>query len=238
MGPIIAGVLTALLVAGAYGALIGSNTPPNYRPVLLWAALYALPLQPLAFYALRLPLDTALVGLLGQGTARNLVSLLYAPLTEEPMKWAVLMLPFVRQHLKPAVAVPMALAVGLGFAIGEIGFLAYQLSRAPAYAVLPFTAFGPFAVERFLVAFLHGAFIAFLSARMALGRSLWPALAASLVLHFLLNLPIGVLGLAPLGLDRTVVAALLQIWIIGFTFALGLVVARIHRQLASAQSAP
>lgn len=238
MGPIVAGIITAIVVGAAYGVLIAAIAPAPYRPVLLRAALYALPLQPLAFFALRLPLDTAMVGAFGQGAARNVIALLYAPLTEEPMKWAVLMLPFARKYLTPVTAVPMALAIGLGFALGEIGFLAFQISKISAYAALPFTQFFAFGLERFLVALLHGGFIVFLAVRMALGRSIWPGLVASLALHFLVNLPIGLVALAPPGLDRAMTTALLQLWTLGFTFALGLAVARIHVRLAREGALP
>ncbi len=88
--------------------------------------------------------------------------LLYAPLTEEPAKWLPLLLPFIRSELRKENAAAFALAVGLGFGVGEICFLANQLGRVPEIAALPFWHLGGFISERALVCLLHGCFIAFI----------------------------------------------------------------------------
>ena len=120
------------------------------------AFLIALPLQPLVFYVVRLPLDGLVRAMLGLGKSWGMVALLYAPLTEEPAKWLPLAVPPVANALAPANAVPLALVIGLGFGIGEIWFLTHALVASPTYPDLPFWMFYGFAIERLEVCLLHG----------------------------------------------------------------------------------
>src|SRR5262245_14743252 len=96
---IIAAIITTLLSAAAYGYLIRRMSAPEDRRMLLLAVLVMLPLQPLTFYLVRLPLHGLLQSILGQGLTLNIISLFYAPVTEEPAKWLVLLVPFVRRSL-------------------------------------------------------------------------------------------------------------------------------------------
>src|SRR5262249_37628716 len=146
----------ALLVIGA---VIVRAAPPADRRMLGLAFLIALPLQPLVFYLVRLPVDAAVRSVMGLTPAWGMVALLYAPLTEEPAKWLPLALPAIRRMLTPSNAVPLALAIGLGFGIGEIWFLARALVAGPNYPDLPFWRFYGFIIERLEVCFLHGVFV-------------------------------------------------------------------------------
>src|SRR6266851_4664668 len=77
-------VLTTVAAAAVYGTLIHRlRLPANER--LLWLAVaLALPLQPLAFYFVRIPLDHWLVAHLSSGSATyHWLTSFYAPLTEE-----------------------------------------------------------------------------------------------------------------------------------------------------------
>lgn len=120
MGIIIAALITTLLMLVAYGYLIRRITEPADRDVAFRAALIMLPMQPLAFYAVRMPLHHWLQSSLGTADALTAISLFYAPLIEEPAKWLVLLFLFIRRKLTPNNAVAVAIGTGLGFAIGEI----------------------------------------------------------------------------------------------------------------------
>jgi hypothetical protein len=200
MGIYIAAVITTLAVVAAYGYLIRRLSPSSDHRFLLIAGMMALPLQPLAFYLVRLPLDGLVRQAIGTGAAYGWVTTFYAPLTEEPAKWLVLAVPLVWRALRPDNAVAAALAVGLGFGIGEIWFLAEQIARVPAYQAVPFWMFGGFLTERFIVCFLHGGFIAFLVARLASGHALLPGALAGLALHYFGNLPIFLASIEAFGL--------------------------------------
>ena len=79
-----------------------------------------------------------------------IVSLFYAPLTEEPAKWLTAAVPAVRGAIMVR-PVPMALAVGAGFGIGEIWFLARALAMSPDLPDAPFWMFNGFMIERLVL---------------------------------------------------------------------------------------
>ena len=229
MGLIITASFTTLLAVAVFGFLISRITVADDRRVAIAAALIALPLQPLAFYLVRMPLHHALEGWLGNGPALTTISLFYAPLTEEPAKWLVLLIPFIRRRLAPGNAVGVALATGLGFGIGEIWFLAEQMLRVPQLAALPFYMFGGFLGERFMVVFLHGAFVAFAFKWLAEGRSFWPGAALGVVLHFALNFPIFLVQVDFGGIGRAAWGLLVQAYLLVFTIVLIVAVNRLAR---------
>ena len=61
---------------------------PGDRRVLLLGALLALPLQPLAFHAIPMPLHHALEAMLGPGPVLGTLSLFYAPLSDGSVAFA------------------------------------------------------------------------------------------------------------------------------------------------------
>jgi len=201
MGIFIAAVITTVLAIAVVGALIRFLSPSSPRWLLILAFLSALPAQPVAFYFIRQPLHEALTQWIGAGAILTIITLLYAPVIEEPAKWFSLVLPTLRRRLKPENAVALALAVGLGFGTGEIWFIAEQLSKSPQLSALPFWQFSGFLLERLQVCFLHGALIALVFKRFAEGGSVWPAALLGVALHFALNFPIflAAVNVPPLG---------------------------------------
>ena len=222
MGLIIAAaVTTALALAGLVVLLVRA---PDWRPAALAFAL-ALPLQPLALHLVRLPIDDALKSIFGASTFVVIVSLFYAPLTEEPAKWLVTAVPAVRRGigLQP---VTMALAVGLGFAIGEIWMLAHSFLALPALATLPAWMFSGFVLERLEVCFLHGAFVAPAFVNLARGRSFWLGGLVGMVLHFLLNFPIYLKQIDLFGLGENWIPVLL-LWVLAMVVLCAVIVSRL-----------
>lgn len=229
MGIYLAAIIATVAAVAFNGYLVHRLSATGDRRALLIAAIVALPLQPLAFYLVRLPLDGLLRSLIGTGMTYVAATTFYAPLTEEPAKWLVLAMPPVRRALRPDNAVAMALAIGLGFGVGEIWFLATQVAAVPDYAGLPFWMFGGFFVERFIVCFLHGGMIAFLVARLAAGRPLWPGALAGMALHYAVNLPIFLKAIGAFGIPQEVWTIVASLGPIVIAILLGVALNRMSR---------
>lgn len=213
MGLIIAAALTTLMALVVFGKLISLLSVPSDRRVLLLALVVALPLQPLAFYLIRLPLLHTMLPDVSAGWLRPAFLLALAPLTEEPAKWLVLLVPSIRQAFEKRTAVPLALAAGVGFGIGEIWFVAHAAMTAPGFVERPFWMYGGFAFERLQVCFLHGAFLALPFVMYAWRRSFLLGAAAGMLCHFLLNFPIYLATVDLFGLGRAGWATILLLWV-------------------------
>lgn len=186
MGLFVAAAITTALALCGFAILLRRSD--DWRPMALAFAI-ALPLQPLMIYLVRLPIDGLLRNTFGIAGVVTIISLFYAPLTEEPAKWLTVAMPKVRQAIVKD-PIFLALAVGVGFGIGEIWFLAHALIKSPGYPDLPFWMFGGFVLERLEVCFLHGALLIPPFYALASGRSFLLGGLAGMVLHFLLNVPI------------------------------------------------
>jgi hypothetical protein len=230
MGLLVAAVLTtALALCGLAVLLLRAE---NWRPLAL-AFVVALPLQPLVFYLVRLPIDGALRTNFGLAGWVVIAAMFYAPLTEEPAKWLVAAVPAVRRAIA-GHPVALALAVGIGFGIGEIWFLARALVLAPNYPDLPFWMFNPFIIERLEVCFLHGAFVTLPFVALARGWPFWLGGLAGMVLHFLLNFPIYLAQIDTFGLGRAGWATALLLWMLGSVVAGAVMVWRLASRYTGA----
>jgi hypothetical protein len=232
---IAAAITTALALGGA--ALLLRHADDRRAAAL--AFLMALPLSPLMIYVVRLPIDGLLRTTFGiSATVVTIISLFYAPLTEEPAKWVTAAVPKVR-HAILNDPIFLALAAGAGFGIGEIWFLAHALIKSPGYPDLPFWMFGGFVVERLEVCFLHGALLIPPFYALASGRSFLLGGLAGMTGHFLLNFPIYLASINAFGLGEKWKPILL-LWVLLFV-ALGATLALVlprrpgtpaHRQSA------
>ena len=226
-----AGIHTAALIAAgivlAAGlALLLVLGKPQRRWLYAVLLLLQLPMSAAAFYYLRVPLDGWLSAAVADRGTYSLLAMLYAPLTEEPAKLWPLLLPFVRRRLGRENAVGVALALGLGFGIGEIGFLAERVARTPSLAALSWFAFTPFIVERVLVCVWHPAFAAVTVAAAARRPALVPvALLGSMALHFIGNFPIFLGARDVLGLGREGWQAALFGWTLFYAVLMALLLA-------------
>ena len=83
--------------------------------------------------------------------------LLVVGISEEAIKLLPLLAPEVRRVLGTrGSAEPLAFAIGLGFAVGEIWYLAYRIHvNDPASAGLPFYMLGGFVTERIATLTIH-----------------------------------------------------------------------------------
>jgi hypothetical protein len=233
MGILIAAAIATALALCGFAMLAQRAT--DWRPLAL-AFLIALPLQPLVFYAVRLPIDGMLRTNFGIAVGWvTIVSILYAPLLEEPAKWLTAAVPAVRRAIR-VDPIPLALAAGVGFGIGEIWFLANAIARSPNVPDLPFWQFSGFMIERLAVCFLHGAFLAPAFYALARGRWFLPGGIVGMILHFLLNFPIFLAQTGAFGIGPMTWPMLLVSWIfwcvLGCVFLVVYLSDRFKRQTA------
>jgi len=131
----------------------------------------------------------------------------------------------------------LALAVGIGFGIGEIWFLAQALVRSPNYPDLPFWQFNGFLLERLAVCFLHGAFLVPPFYAYARGHSFLLGGLCGMALHFMLNFPIYLAHADAFGWGARTWALALVSWVFWCVFGcVAMVVYCQRRQRARAQS--
>jgi len=214
--------LTAILTTGVAALVFGTlihklRLPANER--LLWLAVgIALPLQPLVFYLVRIPLDHQLVAHLGSTSATYAwLTSFYAPLTEEPAKLVPLLIPAIYRDISAINFVRYSLAIGLGFAIGEMWFIADRVAQVPALGVLPFYQFGGYVTERLMVCVFHTAFVSM--ALWRLRRRFAFGLAGAMALHWLGNFPIFLKTWNVGSLGNTFWAAFIQLWLLFYFVA-------------------
>jgi hypothetical protein len=230
--------LTAVFTTAAAVVIFGTvihklPLPANSR--LLWlAAALALPLQPLAFFFIRVPLDHWLVAQFDSTSATyKWLITFYAPLTEEPAKLIPLLVPVIRRDICARNFVPYALAIGVGFAIGEMWFVADRVAHIPNLAALPFYEFGGYVTERLMTCVFHSAFVAValwrLRRRFALG------FAGAAALHWLGNFPLSLMAWNVGGLSKVQWTVFIQCFLLFyFVAALGLLCYFTFRRVAPA----
>jgi DNA-directed RNA polymerase subunit RPC12/RpoP len=208
-------IVTTALAVEIFGTLIRKLRLPA-NPRLLWfAALIVLPLEPLSFFLVRVPLDQWLAGHLvhGSATYQWLISL-YAPLTEEPAKLVPLLIPAIRRDISEKNFARYALAIGLGFAMGEMWFIAERIARVPEFAHTPWYLFGGFISERLMTCVFHSAFVAV--ALWRLRSRVLLDLAGAMALHWLGNFPIFLLSWDVGGMGKAFWSVTVQLWIAAY----------------------
>lgn len=212
-GIYIAAILTGLLAVAIFGTLIYKLPRPANGWLLLAAVLVCVPLQPLAFYLVRLPLDHWLAGwLTRKSMAYQWLASLYAPLTEEPAKLLVLLIPAILRDVRPENFARYALAIGLGFALGEMGFIAERVSHQPALAALPFYQLGGYVTERLMTCVFHSAFVAISLSRLR--HRLWLGLGLAMAAHWAANFPLSLMAWNVGGLGRTTWEVIVGLWLL------------------------
>jgi hypothetical protein len=190
--------VAALVAVGAVLALWGSISAlmaRRYRS-LWWALLLTLALSPIVNLWVKRPLIVGVARAfdvaLENGSAMPLwfwVFLWFVPpLTEEAIKALPLWLPRLRARAQePGAALWLGFFLGFGFGLSEIGYLAWSIAQAPAYAGYPWWYFTGFIGERLLVAPTHGVLTAITATYLARGRLL-AGYGWAVAGHLLLNL--------------------------------------------------
>lgn len=221
-GIYIMGLLVGAAALWTLGMVLFVKSRRADWPVYALAIVLTLPLAAATLYLVRLPLDNVIKGL-GPGREAYLaISSFYAPVTEELAKLLPLLLPFLYRRTNRDNAVRVGLALGLGFGLGEVGLLAWTIAKAPAVAALPWYAFSGFFLERLMVCFLHGGFVAVTLWLWFRGKR-W-GIGVAMALHYLLNFPIFLAVLGVFGANRDLFYSVAFFWVVLMTVAMALLV--------------
>lgn len=168
-----------------------------------------------AFHLLRIPLDNALQPLAQSNPdLYRFIATFYAPITEEPAKWVILIPLFLAGKIKHENKAAWAICLGVGFGIGEIVFLSQRIAADPQTLTMPWYLSSGFMVERFMVCIIHSALV-LVAADALCSHKLW-GFIFPLVFHWLGNLPIFLSYQYPFDPGRVVWGQLLWAWNILF----------------------
>lgn len=218
-GIYVAAVVAALIAMSVIGALVLVPAPRDARRPLILAFLLQLPMSAGAYYLLRMPLDAGVQALGPDESLHALLASLYAPVTEEPVKLLPLLIPAIWAVAKSGRPVIAGLALGLGFGVGEIGFLAWLIAQNEQAAQLPFYVFTGFIGERVLVAFLHGAMTA--TAIWFFVRGRWWGILVAMAIHYALNFPVYLASLGTFGWGREIWLTVGLMWVVVLVIVMG-----------------
>lgn len=174
----------------------------------------------------KLPLHNAISPGVPDRDLYGWLSLWYAPVTEEIAKALTVavaaLLGWLAAGARRRRAIDAAIAAGLGFAIGEMIFIAARVAAAPQFAALPWYNFGGFIAERLATAVWHPAFVALAAVALAKGWRWLPlGLLGAFVLHFIGNAPIHLANIGAFGIARETWPPILLAWVVLYTIPLG-----------------
>jgi hypothetical protein len=219
MGIIIAAVLTATLALACYGGVLFWLAPrPDWRWLALACALQ-LPMSAGTYYLVRRPLDAGMHALFGDLANTLWLRTLYAPLTEEPAKLWPLLIPAFARRVTRENAVRFAVALGLGFGVGEVGFLAQLIYADGDFSTYPWYNFTGFINERFMVCLIHGGFVTLSLCGWKRLGNLPLGLLGAMVAHFLGNVGITLAAKGFFGPNEAVQGTILVLWVVAFWVA-------------------
>lgn len=227
-GIYLAAIIATLFSSVFIGGMIFPRASKKDRPVLIGGILATLPMCALAYYCVREPFLSkvwiSLTRLYHPDLSFELLSktklyltlkTLEAPLSEELSKIWPLLIPAFRKRIDSKNAVKVAMALGLGFGIGEIWFLAELLARKdPATASLPWYQLSGFLGERFMVCLMHGAFTAVVLS--CFRSSFLSGLLGAMGLHFIGNYPIALSRMGLTDWSKSTWQAILSFWVTGY----------------------
>lgn len=208
----IASAVTTVITFFLAGAFIRWRSRPEDREFLLKIMLMDLPMAFIAFYLVRMPIADNLFRLVF-GSDQSLYMFMknfYAPLTEEPAKILPLVFPFVRKKITKENFVLAAMALGLGFGLGEIWLVGRFIAESTMPA-LPWYHYTGFMNERFMVCIIHGGMTAVVLSRPK--NSLLLGLLGGMFLHFMGNFPIYLSAINFAGLGKETWQVILQAWV-------------------------
>jgi hypothetical protein len=220
-GIYIAAIITTTLAVVIGGRFLLLGTTKGERKFVIALVALHLPMCVLAFHYLRQPLDNSVQKWLGGNqVAYQFARTFYAPLTEEPAKLWLLLVPSFFATLTPKNALRRAMAIGLGFGIGEMWWLANLNAQNPHIARIPWWALQGFVQERSMVCFMHGVFTC--AALRTFRQKPLRSVLFAMTLHYVGNFPIFLaqINALPLGRNWQVVLVLWVMFYCGAMLAL------------------
>lgn len=212
-GIYIAAIITTIISLGIIGGFLLWRTPRKERLIGIFIILMEIPMCACAFYFIRLPLDNLVTRFIPtSSTLYQIITTFYAPITEEPIKIWILLIPWIFKKFNQKNAILFAITIGLGFGIGELWMLAYQFAKYPNIASLPWYSLGGYIQERFIVCVMHGAFTA--AALSLLRKKVFIlGLLFGIFLHYLGNFPIYLASINLGGISAETWKLIVSIWL-------------------------
>jgi len=227
--------VTSVVALAIWGGLLWQICPRDDRRFwILLLLVFGFCMSPAAYYGVRKPLLLGpLDPILKQPEwdigrwpiARDVIRVAYAPLTEEPAKlapWLLLLAMGLPLWPTRRMIAPLALAAGLGFAVGEIWLVAGFVAQAndPKLADLPWYAFGGFLSERLMTCISHALFAL---PTVILSRRGWKwgsfGMATGMIMHGISNAPITLMHRGTFGWTQGTWAVVIQLWLALWTVA-------------------
>lgn len=210
----IATVLSLLLI----GRFVLVATPGTDWRFLMLIMVVHVPMWSIAFYWVRVPLKALLAGTLGaESRAFAILDTCMAPLTEELAKLWLLLVPWFVCRLRKENAPGIAMAIGLGFGIGEAWSTAEFASHDPQLGHIPWDSFmslGGFIIERLMVCVHHGASTA--AALRLFPQAPLRGILCAMGLHYLGNFPVALMAWNVGSLSESVWSQLMSVWLLLF----------------------
>lgn len=214
----IAAIVTTILSLGIIGVLLLYFAPKENRFILYLLILIMLPMNALAFYLVRMPLDALLLNAFSKGNGfYQFMRMIYAPLTEEPAKLWLLLIPWFYRRISSVKNFRAALAIGLGFGVGEAWTVAHLLSRSPAIAQYPWYML---INERVMVCIMHSAFTVVALFFIISKKRIAVGILAAIGLHFLANFPIFLARWNVFNIGKEAWQVILQLWVLLYFLAM------------------
>jgi ssDNA-binding Zn-finger/Zn-ribbon topoisomerase 1 len=216
----ITSAVTTLLALVIIGGFIRWRADKPDHKLLLTLFLIELPVAFIAFYLVRLPLvDSSFKFLFSFDLAvYGFMKNFYAPLTEEPAKLLPLLIPALRHKITKENFAMAAMALGLGFGIGEIWLVGNFIGQSAQYSTMPWYYFSGFINERFMVCIIHGGMTSFVLSR--LNNKFIFGLLGSMCLHFIGNFPIFLAAVNFPALGKETWQVILSLWVTAFFFSM------------------
>lgn len=182
----ITAAITSVAALAMWKWMVG-KFPDKFPKNLLWLAfIICLPMEPLSYYAMRVPLMDAVKARWPE--IFPYLVLVWAPLTEDLFKLAPLLVPDIRKALTKDNWAQLALAIGCGFGIGEAWLVGHFIAITPATKDYPFFVYGGYLAERLQVCILHAFFTSWALRRW--NNKFLLGLLIAMSIHFLANSPI------------------------------------------------
>lgn len=216
----ITSAVTTLVALMLIGGFIKWRANKHDYKLLLILFLLELPMAFAAFYLVRMQLlDGAVKYLFGSNVELyGFLKNFYAPLTEEPAKLLPLLIPALRKKITKENFVMAALALGLGFGIGEIWLVGNFVAQNQQFAGLPWYYFTGFMNERFMVCVVHAGMTSFALSR--LDNKFVLGLLGSMAMHFAGNFLIYLSRINFPAFGAETWQAILGLWVVIFFIAI------------------
>lgn len=207
----IAAIITTILAIILTNIFIFKKS--KNKKLLITLCFLQIPSSYLMFHFVRLPFDAWLrTGIMNSSSLYTFITGFYGPVTEELAKlWPIFFIPLIYRKLDKKNAVEMGLALGAGFAIGEIWMIALLLAKKPEIIAYPWYMFAGFISERILVMPLHGGFTA-IALYFLNKKKVILGIFLAITLHYFLNAPIFFIDWNLFGIGKGVWAILYSIW--------------------------